>query len=741
MNNKHQPEPFSSPLDTSSIAAQVPSLIKQPTTSSSTPNKTSFVTASSFDTMECNDPIISSPSNNKRAPNIVTNDANQLSPSPTNQTLTPIPANNKREKTPVRYNNTSSSPLHLSKQTKVTRPASSSASSATIGLNVTPLSQIRTDKPSGNQTSEPTAFVSTQNNNNHKALESTSRTHSLAISEMQHNMKKMALNQDLQDLKRTIDRMQQERISDLQDHLTRVNEQKQREAEILLQIKMTKEQLEKAIAGKLFSDNSNYIKDADLNTIQASSSSHHQPEQNKPFVGNTIEEEYMIRPQPVLNPSVSTSTARPKTNSNQVLKQQENRQQPENNRLQQDRTRGGRRLPNPGNRQDSYHQASEGYFPDVNQADFDYMYGHPPPPPPPPQQQPFFAANNNSNNFRNPNMRNYHADMEFMDNVNPFDSPRRDMRTQQRRQRSKSMESQWLPAHELLDSHQYQQRAPPQPHNFAYDPTDHTNNYQHAPRARSRKSSTHSAKSNLSDGAPIRNGNGRDLQSEYHSAAEEEEDCLDANNNPGKENNSSRLAENRRNSDGEQRQFQNEEHRSHNRYRRRQQPPPPPPNMHPSLMYPNFGPPPHMSHMGMVNDNRDRIKMRPPPPYGYNNNITSGNEYYPYIPQRVSPRMMAAFTEEQQWNGPHRSQWPNQKMYGIPPPPQGVPENINGNSGTVNSNAPNAVNGPHHLQDPVNENNFARRYPQTNSLQQQTPQQSQHGYMSMYGDNPHILYI
>jgi hypothetical protein len=167
--------------------------------------------------------------------------------------------------------------------------------------------------------------------------------------------------------------------------------------------------------------------------------------------------------------------------------------------------------------------------------------------------------------------------------------------------------------------------------------------------------------------------------------------------------------------------------------------------MHPSMMHPNFGPPPHMSHMGMVNDNRDRIKMRPPPPYGYNNNIPSGNEYYPYIPQRVSPRMMAAFTEEQQWNGPHRSQWPNQKMYGIPPPPppppQGVPENINGNNGTVNANVPNAGNGPHHLQDPVNENNFTRRYPQPNSLQQQTPQQSQHGYMSMYGDASHILYI
>ncbi|KAI9252785.1 hypothetical protein EDC94DRAFT_620646 [Helicostylum pulchrum] len=364
------------------------------------------------------------------------------------------------------------------------------------------------------------------------------------------------------------------------------------------------------------------------------------------------------------------------------------------------------------------------------------MHGHPPPPPPQ-QQQPFFATNNN--NFRNPNMRNYRPDMEFMDNANPYDSPRGGIRTQQRRQRSKSMESQWLPAHELIDSHQYQQRVPPQPHNFAYDPTDHTNNYQHVPRARSRKSSTHSAKSNLSDGAAIRNA--RDLQNEYHSAAEEEEDCLlDANNNPEKEMN----RENKRNSDGEQRQFQNEEHRSHNRYRRRQQPPPPPPppNMHPSMMYPNFGPPPpHMSHMGM--DNRDRIKMRPPPPYGYNNNGPSGNEYYPYIPQRVSPRMMAAFTEEQQWNGPHRSQWPNQKMYGIPPPPpppQGVPENLNGNNGT--GNVPNAGNGPHHLQDPVNENNFARRYPQTNSLQQQqTPQQSQHGYMSMYGDAPHILYI
>ncbi|OBZ81490.1 hypothetical protein A0J61_10461 [Choanephora cucurbitarum] len=69
---------------------------------------------------------------------------------------------------------------------------------------------------------------------------------------IQSQIQKLALNEDLLDLKRTVDRMQQERASDLQEHLARLEEQRKRERDMLDQIHATKERLEKAIADGLF---------------------------------------------------------------------------------------------------------------------------------------------------------------------------------------------------------------------------------------------------------------------------------------------------------------------------------------------------------------------------------------------------------------------------------------------------------------------------------------------------------
>ncbi|KAI7892622.1 uncharacterized protein EV154DRAFT_504315 [Mucor mucedo] len=672
--------------------------------------------------------------------------------------------NNKREKTPLRFSDASSISPHPTgtSQTKVTRPSSSSASSATIGLAVTPISQSRitnnSDKPPGNQsqTSEPSAFVAFQNNNNNKnifmPLENTSRNHSLAISDIQHNMKKMALNEDLEELKRAVDRMQQQRVSDREEHLNRVKEQKLREKEILDQINLTKQRLEMAIAGKFFMDDLNNTNDADNNAITATIGQHQASFEDlqppiKSLNGPTIEEEYITKTNPMMKPSTSASSSRSKTRANlaEAPKSLENRQSDSG------RPKGLRKQLNSSNRY-SYHQESpsESYFPDASKTDFEYLnnpHGLPP--------QPSFA----SNKFRYGNVRNYHPEMEYMEGRNRydlFDPPRvrniRNFPQQQRRQRSKSVESQWLPPQEFIDQQQHIHRLQQQQHELSYSPAEMGDNNRFIPpgRIRSRKSSTHSAKSNPSEGT----GNGQDLQNGYHSAAEKDDDDGDGEDDE-MENDTNRHdppeVNIRYNPDGDfPQQFHDDprlsRNNSGNRYRRR---PPPHSNngpMPPSMMYHNqaFGPPPHMSHMGMMSD-RDRLKMRPPPPlpYGYNNMPPPGSEYYPYIPQRVSPRMMAAFNEDQQWNPPppHHPQWGpvNQNMYGAPPPP---PENIG--SGTA-ANSGGAVNGGvngHHLQDTPNENNFGRRYPPTQTVPlQQTPQQSQHGYMGMYPDTSHRLYI
>lgn len=678
------------------------------------------------------------------------------------QNLTSL-QNIKREKTPLRCSDASSISPHPTgtNQTKVTRPSSSSASSATIGLAVTPISQSRiinnSDKPPGNQsqTSESSAFVAFQNNNNNKnifmPLENTSRNHSLAISDIQHNMKKMALNEDLEQLKRTVDRMQQQRVSDREEHLSRVKEQKLREKEILEQINLTKQRLEMAIAGKFFMEDLTNTNDADNNAITATIGQQQttglnslQPSSKGPN-GPTIEEEYISKTNPIMKPSTSASSSKSKSRVNLT----ETSKPLENFKLESGRPKGLRKQPNSNNRHSNHHESPvESYFPDASKTDFEYLNN---PHNPPPQQN--FA----SNKFRYGNVRNYHPEMEYMEGRNRydlFDPPRtRNMRNlpqQQRRQRSKSVESQWLPPQEFMDHQQHMHRLQQQQYELSYSPAELGDGNRFVPpgRVRSRKSSTHSVKSNPSEGT----GNGQDLHNGYHSAAEKDDD--DDGEDAELENDTNRHgpsgANSRYNPDGDLSQQYHDDIRlarnnSGNRYRRRPLPHSNNGPMPHSMMYHNqaFVPPPHMSHMGMMND-RERLKMRPhpPPPYGYNNIPPPGSEYYPYIPQRLSPRMMSAFNEDQQWNPPppHHPQWGpgNQNLYGAPPP---QPENI-GNGAANNNGAVNGgVNG-HHLQDTPNETNFGRRYPPAQAAPlQQTPQQPQHGYMGIYPDTPHRLYI
>ncbi|RCH80126.1 hypothetical protein CU098_003271, partial [Rhizopus stolonifer] len=248
---------------------------------------------------------------------------------------------------------------------------------------------------------------------------------------IQSQMKKMALNEDLLELKRTVDRIQQERASDLEEHVTRIKEQKKREKEILDQINMTNQRLEMAIAGKLF----------------------HQPEsdaENKT---------------PTLKPSHST--------------QKEQRK----NRYHRPRP-----YPSSHHRPSFYEQQDVNpYFPDnMNPLAFDDFL---PPPLPYLQQQEEYLPYDPRYEFMM--MRNgIPPPLEFMMEA-PLD-PSSSSQFRKNRNRSKSLESKWPPHEMMFDSDPsfYHQEMRPFVPSDSMPPT---------PRSRSRKSSLHSAKSNLSD--------------------------------------------------------------------------------------------------------------------------------------------------------------------------------------------------------------------------------------------------
>ncbi|KAF1807184.1 hypothetical protein V8B55DRAFT_1374135 [Mucor lusitanicus] len=602
------------------------------------------------------------------------------------------------------------SSVHESKSTtpptkkRVSRPpTSSSASSATVGHDVTHsqnrLVNNNSDKPPGSllQTisSESPAFH--QNNNN-------SRMDSLTEM-LQSEIKKMALNADLLELKRTVDRMQQQRVVDLEDHLTRVAEQKLREMEILEQIKQTKQRLDMAIAERMF----------------ASSNSQEQQQEEAP-------KQPSDDPVPVMKSSSSTNTTRSNklrsssgsTSANTTANNAPMRQQPVTNRQKNRRSLPSayQRLP-----------AQNEYFPDMNKPNFDFDY--------PPH-------------FGYP--QDYDAELDMMRMMNgnqtqfvdPFamDSPRgrytHRKSSLQRRPRSKSMESQWQ---EQLDQDQHymQQQQQQHPHPPYPDMYPDGNFYYATPRTRSRKSSLRSAKSSSSDSDNNANTKNDNFDQASANTAHGEESAID------KKPVSARQQE--MGSD-EDRHHTTRRRSGSGRFRRGHPHPGAMGNMPPTMFaYPNGLPPlPHLM-------DRERMKMRPPPPppppYGYNNMPPPppGNEYFSYMPpsQRISPRMMAALAADEQ--NQQQQQQQQQQPYGgyqwgppPPPPPQGMygvrPPPPSDNPGA-------AVNLPCDQQ--ADQQAFGnRRFPppppsasggqqQPNSLQQ-TPQPPPQGYISMYGE-------
>jgi len=419
---------------------------------------------------------------------------------------------------------------------------------------------------------------------------------------LQSEIKKMALNEDLLELKRTVDRMQQQRVSDLEDHLTRVAEQKLREMEILEQIKQTKQRLDMAIAERMFTNENPKEQDLDQRLSK-------QPNDDQV---------------PVMKSSNSTNTTRSNklrssTSASGGSNANVRRQHPQQPAANRQRSR--RSLPSAYQRLPAQNE----YFPDMSKPNFEFDY--------PPQ-------------FGYPQEYNPELDVMRMMNgnqsqfVDPFamDSPRERYTHRksslQRRPRSKSMESQWQ---DQLDQDQYymQQQHPHPPYPNMYEDGDF---YYATPRTRSRKSSLRSAKSSSSDSDNNENNKKSDLHDNFDQAA------ASTANGEGIATDKKPVSARQQEMGSDEDRHHATRHRSGNGRFRRGHPHPGnmgnmPPNM---FAYPNGLPPlPHLI-------DRERMKMRPPPPpphYGYNNMPPPpGNEYFSYMPpsQRISPRMMAA---------------------------------------------------------------------------------------------------
>ncbi|KAI8378416.1 hypothetical protein BD560DRAFT_390314 [Blakeslea trispora] len=181
-----------------------------------------------------------------------------------------------------------------------------------------------------------------------------------ALELIKSQIQKMALNEDLLDLKRTVDRMQQERVSDLQEHLSRLEEQKKRENEIMEQINATRERLEMAIADRLLEK----------------------------------EEENQSRPTSPKRTSKPTHNEPPDSKPNHrhrhSYRQQNHRQRPFS-------SYGDVNLASHSRSRHSYHDTQHEpldfspYFPDLGHLTLDDFM--PPPPPPPPHHRAYFHLN------------------------------------------------------------------------------------------------------------------------------------------------------------------------------------------------------------------------------------------------------------------------------------------------------------------------------------------------------------
>lgn len=97
-----------------------------------------------------------------------------------------------------------------------------------------------------------TLSTSSQKNINNMPMRKSANAQNDMIDEMQAQIRKMALKEDVLELRRTLDMMEQQRILDRKELMSRVMEQKMREKEIIEQISSTKQLLEDALAKNLF---------------------------------------------------------------------------------------------------------------------------------------------------------------------------------------------------------------------------------------------------------------------------------------------------------------------------------------------------------------------------------------------------------------------------------------------------------------------------------------------------------
>ncbi|EIE86268.1 hypothetical protein RO3G_10979 [Rhizopus delemar RA 99-880] len=232
------------------------------------------------------------------------NDSNRSFMSATDSPFFPISsmnsgtADNKHESTQMNTRQSINS-----NQNKVTNPQSLVDKSTPIHHDIQPV-----NNPSSNQnnallthsqvspvapilkadalTEQPTVHSSSnlsQKNKDSPPTETLSEPSSQdLLKAIQAQMQKMALKEDLLELKRTLDMMEQQRNLDREDLMSRVMEQKIVEKEIFEQINSTKQRLEDAISGNLID--------------------------SKSVENNKLEKDSAVRPPSELKPMISKST-------------------------------------------------------------------------------------------------------------------------------------------------------------------------------------------------------------------------------------------------------------------------------------------------------------------------------------------------------------------------------------------------------------------------------------------------
>lgn len=505
---------------------------------------------------------------------------------------------------------------------------SSSESLATIGHGVTHASRM-----------------SNVNNNDHTKLVENIASESPAafpvIDEkkmdlLQAQIQKMALNEDLVLLQRTVDRMQHQHATDMETYLTKAKEQKEREEEILEQIHLTKQQLEMAIAGKMFAEGQQ--QQGPFSSAVAAAAVADNDHDHKP------------------KPSTSTNTARKtklkasKDDTYQSLQEEKHYQRQKNRRsfpssYQYDNDNN---VPYPSYDRDNFEVMGSQHYP------YHCHYGYP-----------------------------YHENGMGIGSIDSpprmrLDSSRRyppPMQQQQEHRnvkyQSKSIRSQWQNADHGNPHEQQQQQMHDNEPDLGY--------HQFVPTNRSRKSSLHSLRS---DDVSLSNHEkvvGIDLKDEP--IVKEDPAVAISSEEEIKKKRQHR----RSNSGGPFRPVNTTNSRSSSTKR----PDAPPMMQHHGTFVGGPPPPPYFF-------DRERMKARlppppslPPPSFAYNNALPPpGMEHFgrmPPPPQKMSPRFMTAFAaDEQQQQQQHyqqppwhmgMGQWgplPSQNMYNIPPPPNKV---------------------------------------------------------------------